>query len=75
MKVDVEYIPNSESHKFSLKFKCSIVEDNIKIEGKDKNCRRKHENLVGQRFIEGLEKEPMVSLSELVDLKTHYKQQ
>jgi len=41
---------------------------------KKKELRRKYENLVGQRFVEGLEKEPMVSLSELVDLKVNYKQ-
>ena len=41
---------------------------------KKKELRRKYENLVGQRFIEGVEKEPMVSLSELVDLKVYYKQ-
>lgn len=41
---------------------------------KKKELRRKYENLVGQRFVEGLEKEPMVSLSELVDLKVHYKE-
>ena len=41
---------------------------------KKKELRRKYENLVGQRFVEGLEKEPILSLSELVDLKVHYKQ-
>ena len=41
---------------------------------KKKELRRKYENLVGQRFVEGLEKEPMVSLSELFDLKVYYKQ-
>ena len=35
---------------------------------------RKYENLVGLRFVEGLKKEPMLSLSELVDLKVHYKE-
>ena len=39
---------------------------------KKKELRRKYENLVGQRFVERLEKEPMVSLSELVDLKVYY---
>ena len=39
---------------------------------KKKELRRKYENLVGQRFVEELEKEPMVSLSELVDLKVYY---
>jgi len=34
---------------------------------KKKELRKKYENLLGQRFIEGLKKEPMVSLSELVD--------
>ena len=43
-------------------------------ESEKKELRRKYENLVGQRFIEGLEKEPIVSLSELVDLKVHYKE-
>lgn len=41
---------------------------------KKKELRKKYENLVGQRFIEGVEKEPMVSLSEWVDLKVHYKE-
>ena len=41
---------------------------------KKKELRRKYENLMGQRFVEGLEKEPMVSLSEFVDLKVHYKE-
>ena len=45
--IDVEYIPKSQSHKFSLKFKYPIVEDNIKIEGKDKSGRRKYEVVDG----------------------------
>lgn len=35
---------------------------------KKKELRRKYENLVGQRFVEELEKEPIVSLTEWVDL-------
>ena len=46
--IDVEYIPKSQSHKFSLKFMYPIVEDNIKIEGKDKKSgRRKYEVVDG----------------------------
>ena len=35
---------------------------------KRKELRRKYENLLGQRFVEGLEKEPMVGLTEWVDI-------
>jgi len=35
---------------------------------KRKELRRKYENLVGQKFIEGVRKEPVVSLTEWVDL-------
>ena len=35
---------------------------------KKKELRRKYENHVGQRFVEGIEKEPMVSLTEWVDI-------
>jgi len=35
---------------------------------KRKELRRKYENLVGQKFIEGVSKEPVVSLTEWVDL-------
>ena len=35
---------------------------------KKKELRRKYENLVGQRFVEGLEKEQIVSLTEWVDI-------
>ncbi len=41
---------------------------------KKKELRRKYENLVGQRFVEGLKKESTLSLSELVDLKVYYEQ-
>lgn len=38
------------------------------IKSKKKELRRKYENLVGQRFVEGLEREPTVSLTEWVDI-------
>ena len=35
-KIDVEYIPKIKSHRFNFKFIYPIVEDDIRIEGKDK---------------------------------------
>lgn len=35
---------------------------------KKKELRRNYENLVGQRFVEGLKKEPMMGLTEWVDI-------
>lgn len=46
-KVDVEYLKEIQSHKFHFEFLYPIVEDEIKISGKDKSGRRKYEILDG----------------------------
>ena len=46
-KIGVEYVPEIKSHKFHFEFFNPIVEDNIKISGKDKSGRRKYEILDG----------------------------
>ena len=46
-KIGVEYVPEIKSHKFHFEFFYPIVEDNIKISGKDKSGRRKYEILDG----------------------------
>lgn len=40
---------------------------------KRKELRRKYDNLVGQKFIEKVSKEPVVSLTEWVDLMKLHK--
>lgn len=46
-KIDVEYIPKIQSHRFNFKFIYPIVEDGIRVEGKDKSGMRKYEILDG----------------------------
>ena len=46
-KVGVEYVPEENSHKFHFEFLYPIVEDTIKMSGKDKTGRRKYEILDG----------------------------
>lgn len=40
---------------------------------KRKELRKKHENLVGKRYVEEVSKEPVVSLTEWVDLMRNKK--
>lgn len=46
-RIDVEYLPKIKSHRFHFKFIYPIVEDEIRIEGKDKSGRRMYEVLDG----------------------------
>jgi len=40
---------------------------------KKKELRKKYENLVGKRYVEEIEKEPVVSLTEWVDMMKNNK--
>ena len=46
-RIDVEYLPDIKSHKFHLKFLYPIVEDGLKIEGKDRKGNRNYEIIDG----------------------------
>ncbi|MDA8629953.1 recombinase family protein, partial [Bacteroidia bacterium] len=49
-KVDVEYLPNSQSHRFNFEFKYPIIEDEIEIDGHDKDGRRLYHIKEGKFF-------------------------
>ena len=46
-KIDVEYLPKIQSHKFDFEFKYPIVEDKLINNGLDKSGKRKYEILDG----------------------------
>ena len=46
-KIEVEYKPKTQSHKFNFKFLYPIVEDGIKLKGKNNRGRKEYEILDG----------------------------
>jgi DNA invertase Pin-like site-specific DNA recombinase len=46
-KIEVEYKPKTQSHKFNFKFHYPIVEDGIKLKGKNNRGRKEYEILDG----------------------------